>query len=214
MFMRRLFSVFLVSPLSFAVLAAPPPDGVLFEDNFDSYQARSFPSGWTLTHAGAGASRQYVDTSRFASSPKSLHLVGSSCWSANAYRPVTLPLLSSAQKVILKGKIFINAIATGGCSPWHAALGLRNPSVGSWGTDYAGVGFNKGGFIYAVRKDHDYVQLTAYQIGRWYTIESKIDFSARTFDVYINGALAGSNLRIYALDTSSPTGIGVSAHHG
>lgn len=32
--------------------------------------------------------------------------------------------------------------------------------------------------------------------------------------MYINGALAGSNLRIYALDTSSPTGIGVSAHHG
>jgi hypothetical protein len=191
--------------------------GILLNDNFDSYAAGSFPSSWELIYNGAGTSQQIVDTTRFVSSPKSLRLVGSSCWSANAYRPVNLPLPSSGQLVSMTVKVFSGAIVSGGCGSGRAAATFFNPSGGTWGRSYGGVKFDEDGFIYAIRNYYDEsldLKLMAYSPQKWYNIKTQVNLSAKTMNIYIDGVLYASNARIYDLDYSLPTGIQLSAGHG
>ena len=192
---------------AFSVLTA------LFNDNFDSYSAGSFPSGWTLRTSGSGSSNQYVDTARFTSTPKSLRLQGSYCWSANAYHPVNSPA-NPASSITLTAKVFINQIVSGGCTNITAWVGLLNPSIGTWGTAYGAISFAGDGFIYASQKEVDKpdVKLIAYNAQTWYIVKTQVDLVAKTFDVYINGTLQAQGLKI--LVAGLPTGVEVSAGHG
>ncbi|WP_295394419.1 right-handed parallel beta-helix repeat-containing protein [uncultured Thiodictyon sp.] len=187
----------------------------LFSDSFDSYAAGAFPSSvWTLRYNGSGSPNQYVDTAQFTSPGQSLRLQGSSCWSANAYHPVTLPSTPGTH-ITLSAKVYMDQIVSGGCSNDRAWVALEDPTVGTWGAHYAAVAFDGDGFVYALQKEADRtrdVKLMAYQAGGWYLVETNIDLVARTFDVYIDGTLKAQGLQI--LDTGLPTGVEMCAGHG
>ncbi len=51
-------------------------DAIIFQDDFESYTVDTFPSGYTLTYIGSGASDQKVTDSQAASGSKSLTLHG------------------------------------------------------------------------------------------------------------------------------------------
>jgi hypothetical protein len=178
----------------------------LLQDNFDSDAAGSFPTGWSLRYNGGGTNLQVVDTTHSVSRPNSLKLVGSSCWSANAYHPVTLP-----QRVRFSSKIFVGQIGAGGCSQYNAGMNFHNPSIGTWGTWYGGVSFNSDGFIYG-NSGASSSKLMRYNVGRWYSIAVDTDLTARTSNIYINGVRVASGLPFPV--TGLPTGVEVWAGHG
>jgi hypothetical protein len=187
----------------------------MFSDNFDSYASGAFPSSvWTLRYNGSGSPNQYVDTAQFTSPAQSLRLQGSSCWSANAYHPVTFPPTPDT-RITLSARVYMDQIVAGGCSNDRAWVALEDPAVATWGVHYAAVTFNGDGFVYAIQKEADRtrdVKLMAYQARVWYLVETNIDLAARTFDVYIDGILKAQGLQI--LDPGLPTGVEMCAGHG
>src|SRR3989339_2215654 len=96
--MRKIISKFLVIASIVSLFVAITISNVIneaaadpiFSDDFESYTVGTFPSsgGWELVYSGAGSSYQYVDNTHAVSGTKSLHLIGSYCWSANAYHDV------------------------------------------------------------------------------------------------------------------------------
>lgn len=186
---------------------------ILLQDNFDSDPANSFPAGWTLLFSGAGTPDQVVNTTHSVSPPNALNLVGSSCFSANAYHPVTWPTNVSAgpQVIVLGGEVYVGQIGTGGCDAFTGRISLWNPSVGSFGTPYAGVEFESDGFIYGVTVAPQ-PQLMSYSVGQWYKILIEANFTAQTSNIYINDTLVGSNLPFAV--TGLPTGVELGAGHG
>ena len=147
------------------------------------------------------------------SSPQALHLVGSGSWSANAYHPVDLSVKSSSG-VTLTAKVLIEQMVSGGCTPILAYVGLDNPNVGSWGTTYGTIRFHSDGNIYAMQNEdgNSNVKLMKYEAKTWYTLRTDIDLTKRVFDVYINGVLKASGLKI--MNDGLPTGVELSATHG
>jgi hypothetical protein len=163
-----------------------------------------------LVYNGLGSSNQYVDNSYSVSGTNSLHLVGSSCWSANAYHALDLP-----SQVSYEAMVFIDAIVNCGCSNTLARIGLCDRNLGTWGTFYGDVSFDCDGKIHAVTTTSDgenTVELGSYQPRQWYHVQVHIDLVSRLFDVYINGTLVGSGLQdIYE---GTPKGIEVVSGHG
>ena len=183
-----------------------------WSDNFESYETGAFPSsgGWVLVYNGSGSSNQYVDDSYSVSGTKSLHLVGSSCWSANAFHAVDMP-----SQVSLEAMVFIDAIVNCGCTNGIAGVGLCDPDLGTWGTGYGGVKFACDGKIYAGQSTYNGqydVLLGSYQPRQWYHVRVNIDLVSRLFDVYINGSLCGSGLQV--MDSGTPKGINLGSGHG
>jgi hypothetical protein len=187
------------------------PAGIIFSDDFESYAQGVFPSsgGWQLKFNGEGSSYQYVDTAHSVSGTKALHLVGSYCWSADAYHDVTLP-----SSVKLEANVFASQVVGCGCSPILGSINLNDPNLGTWGTAYGSVSFNCDGNIYAQQKNDQSskILLRPYVAQRWYHIESYINLETKTYDVYIDGILYGTALNI--LDAGTPTGAKVQAGHG
>jgi hypothetical protein len=185
---------------------------ILFSDNFDSYDPGTFPNsgGWQLLYNGEGTVSQYVDNTSSVSSPSSLHLVGSGCWSANAFHPVTIPLT-----VTVEASVFVDHIATAGCTPINASVSLNDPS-----TTLYGIGrilFNTDGSIYAAKSSTDDrtgdVLLMPYSVETWYDVKAVFDLTARTFDAYIDGTLLATGVPILEAD-EEPTGVLLYAGHG
>jgi hypothetical protein len=184
----------------------------IWSDNFDNYAVGEFPSsgGWSLIYSGAGVSYQYVDNIHSVSGTQSLHLVGSSCWGAQAYNQVAVP-----SQVTFEAMVFIDQIVNCGCTPTLADAELFNPNQNTWGTGYGTVKFNCDGNLYASQSYYDGsqdVMLMPYSAGAWYHIRSDVDLDARLFDVYINDTLVASTLHI--IDTGLPTGVQLTAGHG
>jgi hypothetical protein len=186
----------------------------LLTDKFDSDAAGSFPIGWSLLYNGAGTNLQVVDTTHFVSKPNSLKLVGSACWSANAYHPLTLPgpVTGVHLPVLFSASIFVGQIGTGGCDRSIAGMNLYNPSIGTWGTNYAGVDFESDGFIYGFSGGTHLPKLMPYSVNKWYSITVDADLSYQTSDIYINGVLVAPGLPFPG--TGLPTGVEVWAGHG
>lgn len=202
-----LFFTILITSQSIEATAAN-----LFNDNFDSYTSGTFPSsgGWNLRYSGAGSSYQYVDNTKSVSGSQSLHLVGSSCWSANAFHPLDIP-----SKVRLEAIVIVNQIVSCGCTPVLAGVSLMDPNLGTWGTGFGEVTFNCDGNIYARRDHYDVGQaklLMPYEANKWYQVALDINLTARTFDVYIDGISRGSGFQI--LNSGMPKGVEISAAHG
>ncbi len=186
--------------------------GTIFSDDFESYTLNTFPSsgGWQLIYNGAGTENQYVDNVHSLSGSQSLRLVGSSCWSAATYHAIDIPA-----HVTLEANVFLDDIVGCGCEPILASLGLYNPGLGGWGTHFGAVYFRCDGNIYAGKSNADRDQdvlLMPYAARTWYKVRLDVDLNARTYSVFIDGVLRGSNIQI--LDTGMPTGVVVSADHG
>jgi hypothetical protein len=183
----------------------------IFSDDFESYVSGSFPDsgGWQLIYNGSGTSSQYIDDTHAVSGSKSLHLSGSSCWSADAYHVVDLPT-----QVKLEANVFVNNTVSCGCSQILGTVSLVDPTVGSWGAGYGAVTFNCDGNIYANQAydQSDNVLLMPFVDQKWYHIEIYINLTTRKFTVYIDGILRGESLDI--LDDGTPTGVKLQAGHG
>ena len=186
---------------------------IIFQDDFDSYSEGIFPytGAWELIYSGDGSSYQYVDDTYSVSGSQSLHLVGGSpCYSATTYRPIDIP-----SQVTLEAKVFVDQIVSCGCSPNLGSVYLYNPDLGEWGRGFGRVVFACDGNIYATQEYRDYpsqILLMPYNAHTWYHVRSDIDLVARTYDVYIDGVLYGSDIQI--LDSGMPSGVGVDAGHG
>lgn len=189
--------------------------GTIWMDNFDSYTVGTFPSsgGWSLIYSGAGSQYQYVDNTHSVSGSQSLHLVGSSCWSANAYHALSLPSFAT-----LNAHVYVDSIVSCGCTNTLGYVAFENPNVGSWGTAYGSVGFNCDGNMYAAQSAKPTVEpsndvlLMHYEAGLWYQIKLDVNLISRTFDVYVNGEAKAIGLKI--LETGTPTGVEIAAGHG
>lgn len=177
---------------------------VLFRDDFESYPLGDFPSsgGWQLVYNGAGNSFQYVDDTHAVSDSKSLHLVGSSCWSGVAYHQIE----NITSKITLEGNIFINQIVTCGCDSDLAMFGLYNPNLGSWGTAFGYALFDCDGNVYSGSFSKPY---TAQ---KWYHIKIEIDLEKRVFNSFIDGSALGTAVPLPASET--PSGVYFYAGHG
>lgn len=179
----------------------------LYSDDFESYTVGTFPSsgGWVLaSNTGAGSSYQYIDNSFAASGSKSLHLVGSSCWSVDVNKNINLP-----STFTYEANVFVDQITSCGCTPVIAIVAANN------GTSRLGsVDFNCDGKIYAEQKtaQTSNIYLMQYSAHTWYHVKLVINSSSRTFDVYIDGNLLVSGAQI--LDSGTPTRVGLSAGHG
>jgi hypothetical protein len=215
--MRKLFGILFLSLLVLGFNGIKQASGAtIFNDNFDSYPQQLFPSsgGWELTRNkdgrilnGAGNAEQYVDTLNCVSNTKSLHLAGSSCWSACAYHAV--PLLPP--KVTLTTNVRIGQNVACGCGPALAQLAMFNPDIGAWGTGFGGVSFNCDGYIYG-GNDGDVnaggnVRLMPFMPNTWYSIRIDLDMDQRVSSVYINGVLKASGIQINSSVTGAPTGV-------
>ncbi len=132
--MRNLFGILFLSLLVLGLNGIRQASGeTIYSDNFDSYQQQlfPFPGNWELIRNGAGNAEQYVDTLNCVSNTKSLHLAGSSCWSACAYHPVAL----LPPRVTLTANVRIGQNVACGCGPALAQLAMFNPAIGPpWGT--------------------------------------------------------------------------------
>jgi len=187
---------------------------VTWPDDFEAYPAMSSPTsgGWVIRYGGAGTEQQYVDTSYAAAGEQSLHLMGSSCWSANVYHE--LPGLCDSCEVSYEGRIRVESVVGGGCTPILARIGFENPSVGYWGSEYASVIFESDGWIHADTSASATAapSLIPYETGRWYSVLVVASFRTRRFDVHIDGVLRAEGLPIRV--DGSATGIEICAGHG
>lgn len=185
---------------------------VVWQDDFEAYPAMSSPTsgGWVIRYDGLGTEYQYVDTLQAATGSKCLHLVGSSCWSCNTYHE--LPGLCDSCEVSSESRVRVESLVGGDCSPIMARISFENPSVGSWGTEYAGVSFRNDGWIYADMSDSGPTALVPYQVNTWYSVMVVASFRTRTYDVYIDGVQFAEAFPINA--GGYATGIEICAGHG
>jgi len=227
--MRKLFGILFLSLLMLGFSGIKQASGVtIFNDNFDAYQQQlfPFPGGWELFQIrdgsgrilnGAGNAEQYVDTLNCVSNTKSLHLAGSSCWSACAYHAVT-PARGVAlpNKVTLTANVRIGQNVDCGCGPALAKLAMFNTEgEGGWGTGFGGVSFNCDGFIYGGVdgdiNDEDNVnerfRLIPFMPNTWYNIRIDLDMDRRVSNVIIDGLLILFNIPIRAGVIGTPTGV-------
>jgi hypothetical protein len=193
--------------LAASILAATGSHaGTLFKDNFDKDADGQFPSNWQLVYDGDGSQNQVVNSTHHVSKPNALNLVGSQCWSANAYHPVTL----NGRHITLKGDVSIINYDTGGCTVNVAAVALTDPSLGEWGTYYTGVDFENDGIIHAISGSSN-PALLGYATDKWYKIVVEVNLDRETSDIYINGKQVGRNMPFTT--SGMPTGVELYAGH-
>lgn len=117
------------------ILASPAQASGLLEENFDEDPVGSFPAGWQLLFNGAGTSFQHVDNTHVVSKPNSLELEGSSCWSANAFHPLSIPPEKTTGvhlHVKVSAKVYVGRIGLDSCDPFTARVSLFDPNDGTW----------------------------------------------------------------------------------
>jgi hypothetical protein len=211
--LRVCFTAYQLVLLAFTVLVSVVTvrGQVLLSTGFETNALGAFPAGWQLIYTGAGSWQQFVDGSQAASGARSLHLVGSSCWCAEAYYPITLP-----DKVRYQVSVRVSGDLTGGCTQERAVVCLFNPTNNDWGTYYGDVTFSPDGFIYAVGDRYNFagtkVSLQAYETNVWYNVVCTLDLSSCKMDVEIDGVRRATGMSFTT--NGLPTGFMAEAGHG
>jgi len=183
--MKRILSlimIFLIILPMFAVLAPKvlAAENVIFQDDFETYQAEAFPSGgWKLVYNGAGNQYQVITSDYAASGTKSLQMVGQYGWSA-----VVAKDFSSISNLI-----GFEAYLMGTPGSWPS-VGFGNETIQPWGRLYGAVGVDTiDGYIVAGSQN-----LQPCTTNTWYKIRVVMDRNARTFDIWIDDQLKGTNI--------------------
>ena len=173
-------------------------------DAFTNYPVGVFPSsgGWQLLYAGAGNNIVMVPPG----GGRALQLVGSGCWSANAFIQVPLP-----NEFTLEADLLISGDLSGGCDPNDACFGLCNPALGEWGTWIGAVAFQNDGQLHAWGAIAS-ATLIPYEENTWIHVACDYDLTKWLMGVRINGGDTMAQLSI--LGSGAPTGICVAALHG
>ncbi|MEM2129178.1 MAG: hypothetical protein QXZ70_01125 [Candidatus Bathyarchaeia archaeon] len=156
-------------------------EAIIFQDDFETYQTGTFPSegGWKLVYNGAGNQYQVITSDYAASGAKSLQMVGLYGWSA-----VVAKDFSSTSNLI-----GFEAYLMGTPGSW-LSVGFGNEAIQPWGRMYGAVGVNTiDGYIVAGSQN-----LQPCTVNTWYKIRVVMDRNARTFDVWINDQLRGTDI--------------------
>lgn len=172
----------------FEVSATPPPETVIFQDDFESYAVGTFPSagGWEIVWNGAGNQYQVITDSYYASPTKSLQLRGSYGWSV----VVKKDFLSNSNLIGYEARLMAPPGGGGG-------IAFCNIPIETWGRYYAYVTTSTDGFIWACSHGNEnYQQLQPYTPYTWYKIRVLVDRTARTYDVWIDDVLKGNDIPI------------------
>ena len=167
--------------VSSGLIGTVSAEQVIFEDDFDSYAAGSFPSsgGWNLKYNGYGTSYQIVDSSQSVSQPNSLKLEGRSSWAASADHAFT----EFPDQIIFEVDVKPTK-PDGGTSGWaNAYVTLIDPDVG-WGKGYGMVVFGASRLIYPSD--------TPYNLNQWYHVKVKVDMTNREYDFWIDDEFIGT----------------------
>jgi hypothetical protein len=154
---------------------------VIFQDDFESYAVGTFPSsgGWKLVYNGAGDQYQVITSDYAACGTKSLQMEGQYGWSA-----VVAKDFSSISNLI-----GFEAYLMGTSGSWPS-VGFGNETIQPWGRLYGAVGVDTiDGYIVAGSQN-----LQSCTANTWYKIREVMDRNARTFDVWIDDQLKGTNI--------------------
>lgn len=162
--------------------------GVLFEDNFETYKVGTFPSsgGWELWADGAGVAYQFIVDSVSSSQTKSLQLIGFSGWAAYAAKPFT----SKSARIGFIVSVRVEEIRGGTRDNARIAFCNHGPFVNIL-REYAPIFFNDDG---SVTSGGQFLQ--SYAADTWYKIKVVIDRTTETYSVWIDDKLLGENLRV------------------
>ncbi len=178
----------------------------IFYEDFESYTENAYPDSFTLQYDGTSpADQKVISTEDYSGmTGKVFQLSGQPGWSSEQY----VPLVGE-----LPANIVIDAYIQPANNSRNAEFALRNLDVGDWGTRISSIWFEDDGTITAVRNgnDSDRIVIGYYTVGEWYRITLDNDLSARTYDVYINGKIARSDIPMHP--TLSPTVMSLIAHN-
>ena len=170
-----------ISTLSILAPQVKAQETVIFQDDFESYAVGTFPSsgGWKLVYSGAGNQYQVIASDYAASGTKSLQMVGRYGWSA-----VVAKDFSSSSNLI-----GFEAYLMGTPGSW-LSVGFGNEIIQQWGRMYGVVGVDTiDGYIVAGSQN-----LQPCTANTWYKIRVVMDRNARTFDVWVNDQLKGTDI--------------------
>jgi len=162
---------------------------VIFSDDFDSYPDGSLPYGWEVVWSGM----DYGISSRYSVFGKSFRLRGMDHWTCGVQRTFN----SNARLIGYEFDILIESWGRRE-QPFPDHPGFFCRECATWGAYYASVLFDhKGGVIRA----EDGSLLGSWVPGRWYHVKVLLDRRTNAYSVWINGKLAGSNLKTRRNDT-------------
>lgn len=177
-----------------------------YNDGFQNYSIDSYPVGSRFynLYNGAGDAYQKIisDFDVDGQVTYAFQLVGVNDWASVQVLPLKLNF-----EQFVTTRVWVKAIS--GQQP--ALFGLYNPSEGPWGTWSSLVEINDsiGSYAYAYDADDGLSVLRAVNIEEWYHVMMVHDLWNRTYDVYINGVLAESDLKMHP--TSNPTSFTIAA---
>ncbi len=160
----------------FIIVIGSASAATIVDENFDSYNIGTLPSGWILKDNGSGMPNQAVDNVQYVSSPNSLKLEGGDNKSA-----IVDYTLSENDKITFEADIRVGQTESEGIG---ANIGLVDPDVGT-GIRYAYIDF-KG----------DVLGLASHDFDRWYHIKAKVDMANRTYDFWLDAHLVADYLPI------------------
>lgn len=191
---------------SYTLSVIDPGSVIIFYDDFESDSENTYPPTFTIQYDGTGSANQKIISTEAHDglTGKIFQLEGAAGWSSEQYIPLpgTLP-----ENIVIDA--YIKPVTTSR----NAELALRNLSVGSWGTRISSVWFEGDGTIVAVRggNDDDRIVIGTYTVGKWYRVTLDSDMTAKTYNVYLNGVLAASDIPMNP--SCAPTTLSLIAHN-
>ena len=158
---------------------------VAFEDDFESYAIGTFPyeGGWELAFDGAGGEYQVIVNDVSASPTKSLQLVGTPSWAADAIRPI------AAGTSRIGFEVCVRVDETLGADVDNARVGFWRRITSLTARWYARVSFKDSGLIVTGSQI-----LQSYTADAWYRIKLILDCENSTYSVWVNDVLRGENI--------------------
>jgi hypothetical protein len=169
-----------IAPYRYSVATAlplEPVDIVVLQDGFENIQHDTYPSqnGWWNQYGGYSA---FATSGQAYSGLKSFLLNG-----RGNFARVDIHNLNAYDYIVYEVAVRLDTTAG------SASLGLRNPTQGQWGTNYAFVLFDKTGVISA-----DGYVLQTYSANQWYKVKVEANFVTQKMNVYIDGILKAQGL--------------------
>jgi hypothetical protein len=153
------------------------PQGIIFQDNFESYTAGFFPSeNWVLCWSGTGTQNQLIVDDECVSPNQSLKLEGAPNWAGNAH--IILP--QTPPVIYCEGYIKVRDLNH------NAEISFKNPGIGPWGTYYAAVSIGWQGKILC-----NSIEIDDCEANVWYHVKMMYNSHQDFCNVWINDELKG-----------------------
>ena len=186
---------------------------LIFNDDFESYAAGSWPSIWIADGNGTDGATNYIDDTIYYSGSKSLKLFGTigGCWAAIAYREISVMAPFQIEVKVRNGDETLY-----GCHPHAAYIGLRKGT--SWTNPARGlILFDGAGSIRSNGSSTGAVLESGYSNLTWYTVRILYERPSPTevrISYWINGVPKGSETLLAIAEEDLLTNLELSAAEG